>query len=200
MGVDRATVLKRCRSLDLDPAYVGKTVKKNRKGRNASKGNRKVSEYGLQLAEKQKVKFIYGVQEKQFRLLFARAEKMKGIVGSNLMILLELRLDNILFRMGLARTRREARQIVSHRHVLVNGKIVNIPSYTVSVGDKIEIKEKSRSSQEFKDIIEANDGVASPEWLKVDREKLSGTVETKPLREQIDVPVNETLIVELYSK
>ena len=200
MGVDRATVLKRCRSLDLDPAYVGKTVKKNRKGRNASKGNRKVSEYGLQLAEKQKVKFIYGVQEKQFRLLFARAEKMKGIVGSNLMILLELRLDNILFRMGLARTRREARQIVSHRHVLVNGKIVNIPSYTVSVGDKIEIKEKSRASQEFKDIIEANDGVASPEWLKVDREKLSGTVETKPLREQIDVPVNETLIVELYSK
>ena len=200
MGVDRATVLKRCRSLDLDPAYVGKTVKKNRKGRNASKGNRKVSEYGLQLAEKQKVKFIYGVQEKQFRLLFARAEKMKGIVGSNLMILLELRLDNILFRMGLARTRREARQIVSHRHVLVNGKIVNIPSYTVSVGDKIEIKEKSRNSQEFKDIVEANDGVASPEWLKVDREKLSGTVETKPLREQIDVPVNETLIVELYSK
>ena len=200
MGVDRATVLKRCRSVDLDPAYVGKTVKKNRKGRNASKGNRKVSEYGLQLAEKQKVKFIYGVQEKQFRLLFARAEKMKGIVGSNLMILLELRLDNILFRMGFARTRREARQIVSHRHVLVNGKIVNIPSYTVSVGDKIEIKEKSRSSQEFKDIIEANDGVASPEWLKVDREKLSGTVETKPLREQIDVPVNETLIVELYSK
>lgn len=200
MGVDRATVLKRCRSLDLDPAYVGKTVKKNRKGRNASKGNRKVSEYGLQLAEKQKVKFIYGVQEKQFRLLFARAEKMKGIVGSNLMILLELRLDNILFRMGLARTRREARQIVSHRHVLVNGKIVNIPSYTVSVGDKIEIKEKSRTSQEFKDIVEANDGVASPEWLKVDREKLSGTVETKPLREQIDVPVNETLIVELYSK
>jgi small subunit ribosomal protein S4 len=200
MGVDRATVLKRCRSLDLDPAYVGKTVKKNRKGRNASKGNRKVSEYGLQLAEKQKVKFIYGVQEKQFRLLFARAEKMKGIVGSNLMILLELRLDNILFRMGFARTRREARQIVSHRHVLVNGKIVNIPSYTVSVGDKIEIKEKSRSSQEFKDIIEANDGVASPEWLRVDREKLSGTVETKPLREQIDVPVNETLIVELYSK
>ncbi len=200
MGVDRATVLKRCRSLDLDPAYVGKTVKKNRKGRNASKGNRKVSEYGLQLAEKQKVKFIYGVQEKQFRLLFARAEKMKGIVGSNLMILLELRLDNILFRMGLARTRREARQIVSHRHVLVNGKIVNIPSYTVNVGDKIEIKEKSRSSQEFKDIVEANDGVASPEWLKVEREKLSGTVETKPLREQIDVPVNETLIVELYSK
>ena len=125
---------------------------------------------------------------------------MKGIVGSNLMILLELRLDNILFRMGLARTRREARQIVSHRHVLVNGKIVNIPSYTVSVGDKIEIKEKSRNSQEFKDIVEANDGVASPEWLKVDREKLSGTVETKPLREQIDVPVNETLIVELYSK
>ena len=200
MGVDRATVLKRCRSLDLDPAYVGKTVKKNRKGRNASKGNRKVSEYGLQLAEKQKVKFIYGVQEKQFRLLFARAEKMKGIVGSNLMILLELRLDNILFRMGLARTRREARQIVSHRHVLVNGKIVNIPSYTVSVGDKIEIKEKSRNSQEFKDIVEANDGVASPEWLKVDREKLSGKVIRLAAREDIDIPIEEHLIVELYSK
>jgi small subunit ribosomal protein S4 len=200
MGVDRATVLKRCRSLDLDPAYVGKTVKKNRKGRNASKGNRKVSEYGLQLAEKQKVKFIYGVQEKQFRLLFARAEKMKGIVGSNLMILLELRLDNILFRMGFARTRREARQIVGHKHVLVNGKCINIPSYLIKAGDVIEIREKSKSLQRYKDIVEVTGGRLTPEWMDVDIDALKGTIKQLPTREMIDVPVNEMLIVELYSK
>ena len=197
MAINRTPVLKRCRSLDLEPAYLGVNKKSHRKNMRA---NRKVSEYGLQLAEKQKVKFIYGVQEKQFRLLFARAEKMKGIVGSNLMILLELRLDNILFRMGLARTRREARQIVSHRHVLVNGKIVNIPSYKVQPGDVIEIKEKSKSLQRFKDILEVTGGQSVPSWLEGDVEKLSGKVIEIPLREQIDVPVNETLIVELYSK
>jgi len=201
MSVDRSTVLKRCRALDLNPAYLGVTVKKNRKGRNTNKANKKISEYGLQLREKQKAKFIYGVQEKPFRNLYKRAEKMKGISGSNLMILLELRLDNVIFRLGLARTRREARQIVSHRHVLVNGKIVNIPSYTLKEGDTIEIKEASRSSEMFKAIAETNGALAVPEWLKAGAAgTFSGTVVQKPLREQIDVPVNETLIVELYSK
>ncbi len=201
MSVDRTTVLKRCRALDLNPAYLGVTVKKNRKGRHNNKTNKKISEYGLQLREKQKAKFIYGVQEKPFRNLYKRAEKMKGISGSNLMMLLELRLDNVIFRLGLARTRREARQIVSHRHVLVNGKVVNIPSYTLKEGDKIEIREKSRSSQMFKDISELNGALAVPEWLKAGAAgTFSGTVVQKPLREQIDVPVNETLIVELYSK
>ena len=201
MSVDRSTVLKRCRALDLNPAYLGVTVKKNRKGRHNNKANKKISEYGLQLREKQKAKFIYGVQEKPFRNLYKRAEKMKGISGSNLMILLELRLDNAIFRLGFARTRREARQIVSHRHVLVNGSIVNIPSYTLKPGDKIEIKESSKSSEMFKAIAEVNGTVAVPEWLKADAAgSFSGTVLQKPLREQIDVPVNETLIVELYSK
>jgi small subunit ribosomal protein S4 len=164
------------------------------------RANRKVSEYGLQLREKQKAKFIYGVQEKPFRNLYKKAERMPGLVGTNLMTLLELRLDNIIFRMGFARTRREARQVVTHRHVTVNGKVVNIPSYKVEAGDVIEIKEKSKSLQRFKDIVEANKGISVPAWLEGDSEKLSGKVVQIPLREQIDVPVNETLIVELYSK
>ena len=159
-----------------------------------------MSEYGLQLREKQKAKFIYGVLEKPFRNLFATAERMKGLTGPNLMILLELRLDNVLFRLGLARTRKEARQIVDHKHVLVNGKCVNIPSYRVKAGDKIEIKEKNKSSQRYKDILEVTGGRLIPAWLEADQENLCGTVVELPLREQIDVPVNETLIVELYSK
>ena len=159
-----------------------------------------MSEYGLQLREKQKAKFIYGVLEKPFRNLFATAERMKGLTGPNLMILLELRLDNVLFRLGLARTRKEARQIVDHKHVLVNGKCVNIPSYRVKAGDKIEIKEKNKSSQRYKDILEVTSGRLIPAWLEADQENLCGTVVELPLREQIDVPVNETLIVELYSK
>jgi small subunit ribosomal protein S4 len=197
MAIDRTPVLKRCRSLDMEPMYLG--VNKTSK-RKLKRANRKVSEYGLQLREKQKAKFIYGVQEKPFRNLYAKAQKMPGLVGPNLMTLLELRLDNIIFRMGFARTRREARQIVDHKHVLVNGKCINIPSYRVEAGDKIEIKEKSKSLQRFKDIVEANGTVAVPGWLQADSETLSGTVVEKPLREQIDVPVNETLIVELYSK
>ena len=197
MAINRTPVLKRCRSLELEPAYLGVNKKSIRK---STRANRKISEYGLQLREKQKAKFIYGIQEKPFHNLYKKAERMPGLVGTNLMTLLELRLDNIIFRMGFARTRREARQVVTHRHVLVNGKIVNIPSYKVEPGDVIEIKEKSKSLQRFKDIVEANGGVAVPGWMESSTDTLSGKVNEKPLREQIDVPVNETLIVELYSK
>ena len=164
MAVDRTPVLKRCRSLGMEPMYLGIDKKSNRK---STRANRKVSEYGLQLREKQKA---------------------------------ELRLDNVIFRLGFARTRREARQIVDHKHVLVNGKSVNIPSYQVKAGDKIEIREKSKSLQRYKDIIAATEGHLVPGWLTADRENLCGEVVEKPNREQIDVPVNETLIVELYSK
>ena len=197
MAVDRTPVLKRCRSLGMEPMYLGVNKKSNR---TLSRANRKVSEYGLQLREKQKAKFIYGMLEKPFRNLYNKAERMPGLTGPNLMTLLELRLDNIIFRMGFARTRREARQIVDHKHVLVNGKCVNIPSYRVNAGDKIEIREKSKSLQRYKDIVEANTGYTAPAWLESSLETLSGTVVEKPLREQIDVPVNETLLVELYSK
>ena len=197
MAINRTPVLKRCRSLGLEPMYLGVNKTSRRK---SIRSNRKVSEYGLQLREKQKAKFIYGVQEKPFRNMYEKAERMPGLVGTNLMQLLELRLDNIVFRLGFARTRREARQVVSHKHVTVNGKVVNIPSYKVSVDDVIEIKEKSKSIQRFKDITEANAGISVPAWLEGDSEELSGKVVQIPLREQIDVPVNETLIVELYSK
>ncbi|MBE5921923.1 MAG: 30S ribosomal protein S4 [Lachnospiraceae bacterium] len=197
MAVNRVPVLKRCRSLGLDPVYLGIDKKSNRQLKRA---NKKMSEYGLQLREKQKAKFIYGVLEKPFRNYYAKAKKMSGMVGDNLMILLELRLDNIIFRMGYARTRREARQIVDHKHVLVNGKCVNIPSYLVKAGDVIEIKEKCKSSQRYKDILEKTEGRLVPEWLEADHENLSGTVKEIPTRDIIDVPVNEMLIVELYSK
>ena len=197
MAVNRTPVLKRCRSLDLDPLYLGIDKKSRRKAKNAG---RKISEYGLQLREKQKAKFIYGVLEKPFRNYYKKAEKQKGMTGENLMITLELRLDNVIFRLGFARTRKEARQIVDHKHVLVNGKCVNIPSYSVKPGDKIEIREKSKSLQRYKDIMVATEGVLVPGWLTADRDNLAGEVVEKPSREQIDVPVNETLIVELYSK
>ena len=197
MAVNRTPVLKRCRSLEMDPVYLGIDKKSRRKAKNAG---RKVSEYGMQLREKQKAKFIYGVLEKPFRNYYKKAEKQKGMTGENLMITLELRLDNVIFRLGFARTRREARQIVDHKHVLVNGKSVNIPSYQVKAGDKIEIREKSKSLQRYKDIIAATEGHLVPGWLTADRENLCGEVVEKPNREQIDVPVNETLIVELYSK
>ena len=197
MAVNRVPVLKRCRTLGLDPVYLGIDKKSNRK---SGRANKKVSEYGLQLREKQKAKFIYGVLEKPFRNYFKRAEKMNGMTGDNLMTLLELRLDNVIFRLGLARTRKEARQIVDHKHVLVNGKCVNIPSYLVNVGDSIEIKEKAKSSQRYKDILEVTDGRLVPEWLEADHENLSGVVKEIPTREIIDVPVDEMLIVELYSK
>ena len=197
MAVDRTPVLKRCRQLDIDPIVMGINKKSNRQPK---RQRRQESEYGRQLREKQKAKFIYGVLEKPFRNLYAKAEQQKGLTGPNLMTLLELRLDNIIFRLGFARTRREARQIVDHKHVLVNGKCVNIPSYSVKPGDKIEIREKSKSLQRYKDIMAATEGVLVPGWLTADRDNLAGEVVEKPSREQIDVPVNETLIVELYSK
>lgn len=197
MAVNRVPVLKRCRSLGLDPIYLGIDKKSNRQLKRA---NRKMSEYGLQLREKQKAKFIYGVLEKPFRNYFAKAQKMNGMTGDNLMILLESRLDNVVFRLGLARTRKEARQIVDHKHVLVNGKQVNIPSYLVKAGDVIEIKEKNKGSQRYKDILEVTGGRMVPDWLEADAENLKGTVKELPLREAIDVPVDEMLIVELYSK
>ena len=190
-------VLKRCRSLGLEPAYLGIDKKSNR----AVRQGKKLSEYGLQLREKQKAKFIYGVLEKPFRNLFARAKKMKtGTAGENLMILLELRLDNVIFRLGFARTRKEARQIVDHKHVLVNGKTVNIPSYTVKAGDTIEIKEKYKNDQRYKDVLEVTGGRTIPAWLEGNQETLSGSIKEVPTRDQIDVPVNEVFIVELYSK
>ena len=200
MARDRVPVLKRCRSLNLDPIYLG--IDKKSKKQNL-RANRKMSEYGLQMREKQKAKFIYGVLEKQFRSYYAQAEKIakkEGIPGENLLMLLEMRLDNVMFRLGYGRTRKEARQIVDHKHVLVNGKCVNIPSYLVKAGDTIEIKENAKSSQRYKDILEVTAGRLVPEWLDVDQENLKGEVKELPTREMIDVPVDEMLIVELYSK
>ena len=197
MAVNRGPVLKRCRSLGMDPVYLGIDKKSNRQ---LKRSNRKMSEYGLQLREKQKAKFIYGVLEKPFRNYFEKAQRMNGMTGDNLMILLESRLDNVVFRMGFARTRREARQIVDHKHVLVNGKQVNIPSYLVKAGDTVEIKEAKKSSPRYKEIVEVTGGRMVPDWLEVDQENLKGTVKELPAREAIDVPVDEMLIVELYSK
>ena len=197
MAVNRVPVLKRCRSLDLDPTFLGYDKKSNRTSARAGK---KVSEYGLQLREKQKAKFIYGVLEKPFRNYYEKADRMKGMTGENLMVMLESRLDSVVFRMGFARTRREARQIVGHKHFLVNGKPVQIPSYLIKAGDVIEVREKAKSLQRYKDILEVTGGRLVPEWLEVDQEALKGTVKYLPTREMIDVPVNEMLIVELYSK
>lgn len=197
MAINRVPILKRCRSLGLDPVYLGVDKKSNRELKRA---NRKISEYGLQLREKQKAKFIYGVLEKPFHNYYVKADRMKGMTGENLMSMLERRLDNVIFRMGLARTRRESRQIVGHKFVTVNGKCVNIPSYLVKAGDEIEIREKSKGIQRFKDIVEVTGGRLVPEWLDVDAENLKGIVKEAPSRDQIDVPVNEMLIVELYSK
>ena len=197
MAVNRVPVLKRCRSLGMDPIYLGIDKKSNRQSKRA---NKKISEYGLQLREKQKAKFIYGVLEKPFHNYYEKADRMKGMTGTNLMTILESRLDNVVFRLGLARTRKEARQIVDHKHVLVNGKCVNIPSNLVKAGDTIEIKENAKSSQRYKDILEVTAGRLVPEWLDVDQENLKGEVKELPTREMIDVPVDEMLIVELYSK
>lgn len=197
MAVNRVPVLKRCRSLDLDPTFLGYDKKSNRTSARAGK---KISEYGLQLREKQKAKFIYGVLEKPFRNYYEKADRMKGQTGENLMVMLESRLDSVVFRMGFARTRREARQVVGHKHFLVNGKPVQIPSYLVKAGDVIEVRAKARSLQRYKDILEVTGGRLVPEWLEVDQEAMKATVKYLPTREMIDVPVNEMLIVELYSK
>ncbi len=197
MAVNRVPVLKRCRSLDLNPVYLGIDKKSKR---NSKRAGKKTSEYGLQLREKQKAKFIYGVLEKPFRNYYEKAAQMKGMVGENLLVLLESRLDNVLFRAGLGRTRMETRQIVDHRNVLVNGKCVNIPSYLVKPGDVIEIKENAKSSQRFKDIVEVTAGRTVTPWMESDLENLKVTINQYPTREMIDIPVDEMLIVELYSK
>lgn len=197
MAVNRVPVIKRCRSLDMDPSYLGLDKKSKRKALNAG---RKLSDYGLQLREKQKAKFIYGVLEKPFRNYYKKAERMKGMTGENLMTIIESRLDNVIFRLGFARTRREARQIVDHKHVLVNGKCINIPSYLIEAGDTISIKEDKRTSAQYKAISEVAGGRLVPEWLESNKETFTGKVLSLPTREAIDVPVDEMLIVELYSK
>ena len=197
MAVNRVPVLKRCRALGLEPSYLGYNKKSKRK---LQRSNRKMSEYALQLREKQKAKFIYGVLEKPFHNYYVKADRMKGMTGTNLMTMLESRLDNVVFRMGFARTRREARQVVGHKYVLVNGRQVQIPSYRVKAGDVVEIKESRKGFQRMKDIAEVTAGRPVPEWLDVNLEGLQGTVKELPTREMIDVPVQEMLIVELYSK
>ncbi len=197
MAINRVPVLKRCRALGLEPAYLGYDKKSNRTSARAGK---KMSEYALQLREKQKAKFIYGVLEKPFRNYYKKADRMKGMTGENLMVMLERRLDSVVFRMGFARTRREARQVVGHQHFLVNGKPVQIPSYLVKAGDVVEVREKAKSLQRYKDILEVTSGRLVPEWMDVDQEAMRGTVKELPTREMIDVPVDEMLIVELYSK
>ncbi|MBQ3791137.1 MAG: 30S ribosomal protein S4 [Lachnospiraceae bacterium] len=197
MAVNRTPVLKRCRSLDLDPTFLGYDKKSHR---NPQRTGRKISEYGLQLREKQKAKFIYGVLEKPFRNYYKRADRQKGPTGENLLVLLERRLDNVIFRAGFARTRREARQVALHKFVTVNGNKVNVPSYSLKVGDVVEVREEARSMQRFKDIAEATSRRLTPGWLEIDKEAMRATVKEYPQREAIDVPVDEMLIVELYSK
>ena len=197
MAVNRVPVLKRCRSLGLEPAYLGYSKKSTRQ---LIRSSRKVSEYGLQLREKQKAKFIYGVLEKPFRNYYKKADRMKGMTGENLLMLLEQRLDNVVFRLGFARTRREARQMVDHKAFSVNGKTINIPSFSVKPGDVVEIREKARSSQHIKEILEFTADRAVPAWLIAEPENFKGTVSELPSRDQIDVPVDELAIVELYSK
>ncbi len=197
MAVNKTPVLKRCRSLDLEPTFLGYDKKSKRK---STRSGRKMSEYGLQLREKQKAKFIYGVLERPFRNYYEKADRQKGQTGENLMVMLESRLDSVIFRLGFARTRREARQVVGHRHILVNGQTVNIPSYLVKAGDVVEIKEKAMSLTRYKEILETTAGRLVPEWLDADHEGGKGTVKSLPTRAQIDVPVDEMLIVELYSK
>ena len=197
MAVNRVPVLKRCRSLGLEPAYLGYSKQSNRQ---LIRSSRKVSEYGLQLREKQKAKFKYGVLEKPFRNYYKKADRMKGMTGENLLILLEQRLDNVVFRLGFARTRREARQMVDHKAFSVNGRTINIPSYSVKPGDVVEIREKARSSQHIKDVLEYTADRAVPAWLSAEPDSFKGTVNELPSRDQIDVPVDELAIVELYSK
>ena len=197
MAVNKTPVLKRCRTLGLEPMYLGYDKKSNRTSARAGK---KVSEYGTQLREKQKAKFIYGVLEKPFRNYYAKAKQQEGMTGENLMIILESRLDNVVFRLGLANTRREARQIVNHGHITVNGQKVDIPSYLVKPGDVIAVREKSKNSVRIKEIVETNANRVVPKWLSMDKNTLTGKVITLAARDDIDYEVEEHLIVELYSK
>ena len=200
MAKNMQPIAKRCRALGISPAvmgYAGKSSNKNPGGTM----RRKKSEYSMQLTEKQKVKFIYGILEKQFRAYYEKAEKAEGKTGEELLSLIERRLDNVVFRLGLASTRREARQLVSHAHFTVNGKKVNIPSYLIKVGDVIEVKESSRSTTRFKAIADGQTAaVAAPKWLQKDANLLGGKIIAAPQRDDIDFPVEEHLIVELYSK
>lgn len=197
MARNMQPILKRCRTLGISPSVMGIDKSSNR---NPNPMRKKQSEYGRQLTEKQKVKFIYGMLEKQFRHLYEIASKMPGVAGENFLQLLESRLDNVVFRLGLANTRRESRQIVNHGHVLVNGKKVDIPSYRVKVGDVITLKEKFAGSDKLKSIIEANSSRAVPKWLDMDKNTLTGKVIALSQRDDIDFEVEEHLIVELYSK
>ena len=197
MAIDRTPILKRCRSLGLAPQFLG--VNKESK-RQPKRQNRKKSEYGIQLTEKQKAKFIYGVLERQFRGYYDKAKKMEGIAGENLLILLERRIDNVVYRLGLASTRRQARQIVRHGHIAVNGKRLDIPSALVYAGDVISVMENSRSKEYFKGMDEKMAAQTSPAWLVQDTTSLGGKVDRYPTREEIDVPIEEQLIIELYSK
>ena len=197
MAIDRVPSLKRCRALGLETAVVG--LAKSSK-RQPKRSGRKVSEYGMQLKEKQKAKFIYGVLEKQFRAYYDKAKTMPGVTGENLLGLLERRIDNVVFRLGLASTRRQARQLVSHGHITVNGKRLDIPSALIKVGDVIGVKEKSRGTALFKEIAESKNALNVPAWLTADIENLSGSVTRFPNRDEIDIPVDEQAIVELYSR
>lgn len=197
MAVNRDPILKRCRNLGISPGVLGYSKETRRDPKRTARRS-KSSEYALQLKEKQKAKFIYGVLEKQFRLTFDRASKMQGQTGENLLVLLESRLDNVAFVMGLGETRRQAKQIVGHGHILVNGKRVDIPSYRVKPGDTISVRQKSRSSEMFKALAE--NPKAFPSWITGSTAAFEGKVERLPIRDDIDIPVNETLIVELYSK
>ena len=197
MAIDRTPVLKRCRQLGIDPVVLGYTTKESKR---QPARRRKESEYGMQLREKQKAKFIYGVLEKQFRGYYELALKREGITGDNLMTILETRLDNVVFRLGFARTRKEARQTVTHGHITVNGKRVDIPSYRVRPGDLVAVAPKAKDLLVIKSALVSNERVSVPAWLEVDIEKLQGSVLSLPTRDQIDLDINEQLIVELYSK
>ena len=198
MAIDRTPALKRCRALGLEAAVIGRSRQSKRQ---AHRTNRKVSEYGLQLKEKQKAKFIYGVLERQFRNYYEKAKNMPGVTGENLLILLERRIDNVVFRLGLANTRRQARQMVSHGHITVNGKRLDIPSALVKVGDQISVKEASQSNALFKAMKESSNSLSAPAWLEADQANLKGNVVRFPNREDLtDIPVNEQSIVELYSR
>ena len=197
MAIDRTPVLKRCRQLGIDPVVLGYTTKESKR---EPKRRRKESEYGMQLREKQKVKFIYGVLEKQFRGYYKHALRQEGVTGENLMRILESRLDNVVFRLGFARTRKEARQTVTHGHITVNGKRVDIPSYRVHPGDLVAVAPKAKELLVIKSALVSNERVTVPAWLEVDIEKLQGSVLSLPTRDQIDLDINEQLIVELYSK
>lgn len=197
MAINRTPVLKRCRQLGLDPSVLGYSKESRRQ---PARRRRQESEYGKQLREKQKTKFVYGVLEKQFHAYYEKARRMQGITGENLMKILESRLDNVVFRLGFARTRKEARQTVTHGHILVNGKRVDVPSYRVKAGDTVSVSPKAADLLVIKSALISNESVQVPAWLEVDIEKLQGNVISLPTRDQIDLDIQEQLIVELYSK